>query len=160
MSLVILTMSSMARAQQFVSLAPASARSRPLVTPSRSIVPRYTTQPTYYYPVAQTSYPSGYYQASNTAQYYPTMYTTPYYQVAYTTQSYQGAYAPQVPLAQPATVSGAAPVAPATATPEVQPTTAAEAPSSAPVTGTGDPYGFTAWLNATRAAYGLAPVGH
>jgi len=23
-----------------------------------------------------------------------------------------------------------------------------------------DPYGFTAWLNATRAAYGLAPVGY
>ncbi len=27
-------------------------------------------------------------------------------------------------------------------------------------TDAGDPYGFTAWLNATRAAYGLAPVGH
>src|SRR4051794_19660126 len=25
---------------------------------------------------------------------------------------------------------------------------------------TGDPYGFTAWLNATRASYGLAPVGY
>jgi uncharacterized protein YkwD len=24
----------------------------------------------------------------------------------------------------------------------------------------GDPYGFTAWLNATRASYGLAPVGY
>jgi uncharacterized protein YkwD len=24
----------------------------------------------------------------------------------------------------------------------------------------GDPYGFTAWLNATRAAYGLSAVGH
>jgi uncharacterized protein YkwD len=24
----------------------------------------------------------------------------------------------------------------------------------------GDPYGFTAWLNSTRASYGLAPVGY
>ena len=24
----------------------------------------------------------------------------------------------------------------------------------------GDPYGFTAWLNGTRASYGLAPVGY
>ena len=24
----------------------------------------------------------------------------------------------------------------------------------------GDPYGFTSWLNATRAGYGLAPVGY
>ena len=27
-------------------------------------------------------------------------------------------------------------------------------------TESGDPYGFTGWLNATRAAYGLSAVGH
>ncbi|MDR3632763.1 MAG: CAP domain-containing protein [Isosphaeraceae bacterium] len=34
-------------------------------------------------------------------------------------------------------------------------TTAAAAPAPA-----SDPYGFTNWLNATRASYGLAPVGY
>ncbi len=29
-----------------------------------------------------------------------------------------------------------------------------------PVAPAGDPYGFTVWLNATRAAYGLPPVGY
>jgi uncharacterized protein YkwD len=34
---------------------------------------------------------------------------------------------------------------------------ATTAPAS---TEAGDPYGFTAWLNATRATYGLSAVGH
>jgi uncharacterized protein YkwD len=34
---------------------------------------------------------------------------------------------------------------------------AKDAPKAAPAT---DPYGFTAWLNATRASYGLPPVGY
>lgn len=36
--------------------------------------------------------------------------------------------------------------------------TATPAPAR-PAAPTGDPYGFTAWLNATRASYGLPPVG-
>lgn len=40
-------------------------------------------------------------------------------------------------------------------------TTAAAAPAAAaPATPASDPYGFTNWLNATRASYGLAPVGY
>jgi uncharacterized protein YkwD len=37
---------------------------------------------------------------------------------------------------------------------------ATQATAPAPVAPAADPYGFTAWLNATRAAYGLAPVGY
>ena len=36
----------------------------------------------------------------------------------------------------------------------------APAQSYAPAQSSGDPYGFTAWLNATRASYGLAPVSY
>jgi uncharacterized protein YkwD len=36
----------------------------------------------------------------------------------------------------------------------------APAATSAPATTSGDPYGFTGWLNATRAAYGLPAVGY
>jgi uncharacterized protein YkwD len=31
---------------------------------------------------------------------------------------------------------------------------------SAPAASYGDPYGFLSWLNATRASYGLGPVGY
>lgn len=48
----------------------------------------------------------------------------------------------------------AAPVAAAATATTAAPAVAAVA---APAT---DPYGFTNWLNATRAAYGLAPVGY
>ena len=37
--------------------------------------------------------------------------------------------------------------------------TAARTAPSRPAAPAGDPYGFTAWLNATRASYGLPPVG-
>lgn len=33
-------------------------------------------------------------------------------------------------------------------------------PAPAPAAPAGDPYGFTAWLNATRASYGLPSVGY
>jgi uncharacterized protein YkwD len=65
----------------------------------------------------------------------------------------------QQPVAVPAaTVPAAtAPARPAVAAP-VRQAVAAPAPAR-PVAPAGDPYGFTNWLNATRASYGLAPVG-
>jgi uncharacterized protein YkwD len=43
-----------------------------------------------------------------------------------------------------------------------QPATATAPAATAPATTApaGDPYGFTAWLNATRTAYGLPAVGY
>lgn len=55
------------------------------------------------------------------------------------------------PMASPQAYQGAA------VQPAPQPAPVAPSPSSAPG---GDPYGFTAWLNATRAAYGLPAVGY
>ncbi|WP_406698779.1 CAP domain-containing protein [Singulisphaera sp. Ch08] len=51
---------------------------------------------------------------------------------------------------QPAQAQQAAPATAAVARPA----------QTAPVAPAGDPYGFTAWLNATRASYGLPPVGY
>jgi uncharacterized protein YkwD len=69
--------------------------------------------------------------------------------------------------AQPARVATTAPVyyqsqyyAPQAARPQYY---APAQPAAAPVAAaqpSGDPYGFTAWLNATRASYGLGPVAH
>jgi uncharacterized protein YkwD len=62
---------------------------------------------------------------------------------------------------QPTTVQ---PTSLVVAQPEAaQPAAAAPAPASAPAAvqvPAGDPYGFTNWLNATRAQYGLRPVGY
>lgn len=46
---------------------------------------------------------------------------------------------------------------------EVQPQAVAPAQpvyAAAPVVASGDPYGFTAWLNGIRASYGLGPVSY
>lgn len=64
--------------------------------------------------------------------------------------------AEQSPSTTPAT--GAA-VPPRTTTPPPVVPVANPAPVQAPVA-YGDPYGFTAWLNATRASYGLGAVGY
>jgi hypothetical protein len=73
------------------------------------------------------------------------------YQPAYTTQYYQPSQAPAAPTTEAAKVE----------TVSYKPTesVAAEA-APATVSDAGDPYGFTGWLNATRAAYGLPAVGH
>lgn len=67
----------------------------------------------------------------------------------------------QQPSPSPATAVAVAP-RPATtvARPAVATATAARPVQAAPAVPAGDPYGFTAWLNATRASYGLAPVGY
>ena len=48
---------------------------------------------------------------------------------------------------------------PASAVAGAQPVPAVVQPAPAPVV-TGDPYGFTAWLNGVRASYGLSAVGY
>ncbi|GAC1449982.1 MAG: hypothetical protein NVSMB9_34150 [Isosphaeraceae bacterium] len=40
------------------------------------------------------------------------------------------------------------------------PTSYTVAAQPQPMAPAGDPYGFTSWLNSTRASYGLAPVGY
>lgn len=68
----------------------------------------------------------------------------------------QFAYAPA-----PAPVAVAAPAAATVAAPAaVQPAQARPAVAAQPVAPAGDPYGFTNWLNATRASYGLPAVGY
>lgn len=42
----------------------------------------------------------------------------------------------------------------------VQPTTYVTQPAATQAVVAGDPYGFVNWLNATRAQYGLRPVGY
>lgn len=44
--------------------------------------------------------------------------------------------------------------------PAASASTAAESKPAQEAAPVGDPYGFTAWLNSTRASYGLAPVGY
>ncbi|AGA31393.1 CAP domain-containing protein [Singulisphaera acidiphila] len=63
--------------------------------------------------------------------------------------------------AQQVTIPPATAVAPRPVT-IARPATAAVASpvQAAPAPPAGDPYGFTAWLNATRASYGLPPVGY
>jgi uncharacterized protein YkwD len=113
--------------------------------------PSATTQPTYYYVQPATRY----YQARNTPQYYQYSYAPQYYQAASTPQYYQAAAAPQTTAARTQVIpaSYTVPVADTAAT---QPVPAA--PAAAYVAG--DPYGFLAWLNSTRASYGLGPVSH
>lgn len=124
-----------------------------------------TQSPTYYYtPPAYTTQPTwnGY-----TPQYYQSGYTTPTYQATYSPQYYQPTYT-QATYATPAEQPAMTPpqyVPTSYVQPTAQPA-AAEAPATmtaapaAPAATGGDPYGFTAWLNATRASYGLSPVGY
>lgn len=72
--------------------------------------------------------------------------------------------AQQAPATTPAATSAArttvaptAPVQPQVATVAKPQPAAQPQPVAAPA---GDPYGFTAWLNATRASYGLPAVGY
>jgi len=111
-------------------------------------------------------------------QSYQTVYTTQNYQTTYTPQYYQTTYQMQIAQTPSNTqvtptyyttydggsASPTAPAAPATPTapaaPAVPAASADAAPPAAAVVDAGDPYGFTGWLNATRAGYGLPAVGH
>jgi uncharacterized protein YkwD len=96
------------------------------------------------------------------AQYSQPQYTTPVYQTSYTPQYYQTTYQTQTTetttAAQVVPVSYTNTTVAAATTESTTPTPATATP--APAADAGDPYGFTSWLNATRAAYGLGPVGH
>ena len=56
--------------------------------------------------------------------------------------------------------TGQQPVPAAPAAPQPAAAQPAAAPAAQPAAATGDPYGFTAWLNGIRAQYGLAPVAY
>ena len=124
----------------------------------------------YYYPTSVPAAPSvtpgtnvgqnGYWQRTrgNQAAWYT--YSPQYYQTGYTVQAPQTYYAPQYSTATYQTQPVQTPAAP-----EVSPTPASDAAPAAETTAAattvaGDPYGFVGWLNATRAAYGLAAVGY
>lgn len=63
------------------------------------------------------------------------------------------------PPAAPAAATAVA-VAPTTVARPATAAVAARPVQARPVAPAGDPYGFTNWLNATRASYGLPPVGY
>jgi uncharacterized protein YkwD len=118
-----------------------------------------TTAPTYYYRkgwfgrrIVWSGYSPQAYQTANSPQVYEAANNQPKAAEAPTS-------VPVVPTSyttnetQPA--AGAATAAPG-ATAAIAATTVA-APASLEA---GDPYGFTGWLNATRASYGLSAVGH
>jgi uncharacterized protein YkwD len=115
----------------------------------------------YYYPstttyrTAPSGYRGGYYYYYPSSPSYRTVPTTnrvSYYYPATTTTTYATRTAAPAPAAAAATTAAAA-AAPAATTETATTTTTAATPS-------GDPYGFTNWLNATRAQYGLHPVGY
>jgi len=103
----------------------------------------YQGQPVWYgysRPSYQTTYAPVYYQASYTPQYETTAYPQQTDQPA---NSAQGSdETATVPVAQASYVTS-----------ETSQAVEAAVPA-------GDPYGFTGWLNATRAAYGLSAVGY
>jgi hypothetical protein len=116
----------------------------------------YTQTPGYYY-VTQP------YQATYAPQYYQHPYAPQYYQAGDAGQTYQTVNVSQnaqaaAPASETTTADGRQVIQAAyTASAEpaaAQPAQAAQAPASS------DPYGFMAWLNATRASYGLGAVGY
>jgi hypothetical protein len=133
----------------------------------------YYYTPQYY----QAAYSSQNYQYYYPVQYPQTLDAFQTYQISYPPQPYQEAQATPESAAsdggqvmQTAFTASTEPVA-SQATPAapaggseggpVESTGATAQATQAPAAqGGGDPYGFMAWLNATRASYGLGPVGH
>jgi uncharacterized protein YkwD len=125
-----------------------------------------TSQPVYYVPSTnsnQTAW-NGY-----STQYYQAGYTNPVYQASYTPQYYQASYTQPTYVTQATQATTAGPQyvqtsyvqqasQPAAEAAPAQSTTETAAPATtAPAA---DAYGFTSWLNSTRAAYGLPAVGY
>jgi len=149
---------SMAQAQTYY-YRPATTRSYPATMAGT------TAAPVYYVPSGYSNQTTWY---SYTPQYYQVKYTSPTYQASYTPQTYQATYSQPTYITQATQPAATGPQyvqtsyvqesAQPAATTAVATAPAATAPvATAPV---GDAYGFTAWLNATRAAYGLAAVGY
>jgi uncharacterized protein YkwD len=112
---------------------------------------------TYYYPSTTTnrSAPSGY--RGGYYYYYP---STRSYGTAPASNRVSYYYPPATNATRPAATLAPATTAPAAAPAATAPAPAATTAAAAAPTPTGDPYGFTAWLNATRAQHGLPPVGY
>jgi hypothetical protein len=115
--------------------------------------PTNTQTPGYYYAAQpyQTTYTPQYYQYYYPAQYYGPVANGQTYQTANVSQNLQ----PSAPSSDTTTADGRQVIQTAyTASAEPATTQPAQAPASS------DPYGFMAWLNATRASYGLGAVGY
>lgn len=126
--------------------------------PVATVAPTYYyVQPTYQYQVAATRYAPQYYQTVYAPQYYQQVQATQYYQPAQAPQYYQTGYQTQAPQASTGAQVVKASDTQVVKTADVQVATAVETPV---VPASDDPYGFTAWLNTTRAGYGLAAVGY
>jgi hypothetical protein len=148
---------------------PASVISVPAGTSAATTTPGYY----YYWPsgyrgrTAWTGYPAQYYRTAYTPQYYQTAYSQSYYPTTFYSQTSQPAAGGTVIPASYVTTETSQASA-TTETPQTAGTV--EAPQAAATTETsqtdegavaqGDPYGFTTWLNATRASYGLSAVGY
>ena len=139
--LAVLTVTVSAKAQTYYYYPP-SLPSTPTVTTGTIVAP------TYY---RRGLFGSRFVWTRSAPQYAQTQYAIQSYQTSYATQSTQ---ATQTSDTQP---NDAVKVSPVSFTAE---DTAAATAAPAASTTVGDPYGFTAWLNATRATYGLPAVGH
>jgi uncharacterized protein YkwD len=106
----------------------------------------------YLYYQQAANQPTYYYVQQPAPQYYQASYAPQYYQYYQTPQTYQTA-----PPAQ--TTADGNQVIPTNYTVPVA-APASQPAQAAPAASYGDPYGFLSWLNATRASYGLGPVGY
>jgi hypothetical protein len=137
---------------------PSYVTSAPTVTRGATVAPTYYyVQPTYQYQVAPTRYAPQYYQTVYAPQYYQQAQTPQYYQQAPTPQYYQTGYQTQAPQASADASVATTSDAPVVTTSDAPVVTTSDAQV---VQVSWDPYGFTVWLNSTRAAYGLAAVGY
>jgi uncharacterized protein YkwD len=137
---------------------PPTLPSSPAFTAGTTTAPVYYVPSTYANQVAWSgytpvSYQNASYQASYAPQYTQATYSQPTVQPTYATQTVQ-ATTPGTQYIQTSYVTQA------TSQPAAPAATATTETVAAPAAPAGDPYGFTAWLNATRAAYGLAAVGY
>jgi hypothetical protein len=152
------TMTVTAQAQTYYYY-PSYVTSTPVVTRGATVAPTYYyVQPTYQYQVAPTRYAPQYYQTMYAPQYYQQAPAPQYYQQAPAPQYYQQAPAPQYyQTGYQTEVPQASVEAAVVTTSEAPVVTTSDAQV---VQASCDPYGFTVWLNSTRAAYGLSAVGH
>jgi hypothetical protein len=153
---VVLAFVSQAHAQQYFYYPQTAARSYQPQYYYTQPTATYAQTPAYYYVAQpyQTTYTPQSYQYYPAPQYYQSGDTGQTYQTANLSQNGQAA----APASETTTADGRQVIQAAyTASAEPaagQPAQAAQAPAS------GDPYGFMAWLNATRASYGLGAVGY
>jgi uncharacterized protein YkwD len=127
---------------------------------SLAVTSQVQAQQYYYYPRAGagTSRPQYYYTQPVAAN--RGYYTLQYPQPTYAAQPVQNYYTPQnyQPTQEPATTAGSQIIQTGYTTPVD--TAATQPAEAAPASYGGDPYGFMAWLNSTRASYGLGPVNY